>query len=121
MPGTIQPLFSAPVGEIIFQIGKEIAVARANLEAYSFSIERQIEQIKDKIGAGLSAPWLHLPEIEIEMPVALNYLGQRPEENKPGIRSLHAAPINPTFSNFFNFKGEAATKIKMTFRSTPSP
>lgn len=121
MANAIQPLFSAPVGETIYQIGKEIAQARANLEAYSFAIERRMEQHKGEMGAGLSAPWLHLPEIEVEMSVALNYVGRRAQKNAPGFRSLHAAPINPTYANFFNFKGDAATRIKLTFKSIPSP
>lgn len=121
MASKTQPFFDAPIGELIHQMGREIAGAQANINAYSFSVERQLERAKSQTGIELQAPWLHLPEIEIEMHVALNYVGQKAEKNKPGYRCLHAAPINPTFLNFFNYHGQNATKVKMTFRSVPSP
>ena len=121
MPERTRPLFSAPIGELVLQIGREIIAARANLEAYSFSLEKQLEQFGDKVDPRLSVPWQHIPEIEVDMPVALHYFGQRPDDGKTGFRDLHAAPINPTFTNFFNYKGEVAAKIKMTVRSINTP
>ncbi|MEJ2637483.1 MAG: hypothetical protein P8184_19615 [Calditrichia bacterium] len=117
----IQPLFSAPVNEIVQQLGREIINARALLEAYSLSKEIQLEQVDEKMKTGLSAPWLHIPEIEIEMPVALNYFGAQAQKNSPGFRSLQAGLLNPTFNNYFGFNAAASSTIKITFRSVESP
>jgi hypothetical protein len=112
-------LLSAPLADLITQIGRAVVEAQGAMDAYSLEIHQRLDDDKADIGTRLSAPWLHIPEVELEAHVALEYHGRRASPSSPGSRALGAALVNSAYLGLYDFDAEAASRIRVTFRAVP--
>ncbi len=112
-------LLSAPLADVILQVGRAVVESQGAMDAYSLEIHRRLEEAKEEIGTALSAPWMHIPEVELEAHVALEYRGRRAASGVPGRRTLEAAFVNSAYLGLYDFQAEAASRITVTFRAVP--
>ncbi len=119
MAGSVKQLLSAPLAEVLLQVGRAVIETQTALDTHSLELHRRLEATKEELGTALSAPWFHIPEVEVDVHVALEYQGKKASAGKPGYRRLNAALINSAYQNFQQFDVNAASTLKVTFRSVP--
>jgi len=111
---------SAPLAEILVQMARAVVKSQEEMDTYSLEIHRNLEDVKDELNTALSAPWFHIPEVEIDVHLAFEYQEKRATNTQPGFRRLDAAFINSAYQNLFQFDGSAASRLKVSFRAVPA-
>ncbi len=119
MADGVETLLSAPLAEVLLQVGRAVVQTQSEIDSYSLEIHRRLEETKAELGTALSAPWFHIPEVEVDVNVALEYQGKKATAGRAGYRRINAALINEGYQNRTQFDVQAASRLKVTFRSVP--
>ncbi|WMW21235.1 hypothetical protein RE476_07410 [Methanolobus mangrovi] len=120
----IEEVLVSPLSTILSEMGKSIAETQKALDRNS--IDTQIELSGDEAlqDYGLEATWYHIPEVDIELKMALSMKYEEERDSKNRIRGykrvLSAAPLNASYNslNSYDVKGSSVLKAKIV--SVPS-
>lgn len=127
MPNDIEPIITEsliePLEKILKHVGRAIAETQRALDENSIATETELTELREKIGYDLHATWYHLPETTLELKMSLSI---DIEEEKKGGRTvgwkppiLHAAPLNASYMNLFNYDVAGASILKAKIVSLP--
>ena len=115
-----------PLGDILKYVGRAIAETQQALDRNSIATETELADKREELGYDLHATWYHLPETTLELKMSLSI--QWEEEKKKGRagkgygvwkRTLHAAPLNASYKNLFNYEVAGTSMLKTKIVSIP--
>lgn len=116
---------SAPIGDLIAEVGRGIAEAQQAMDAATIDQVRALAAAEDGDEAllwlrrfGWQPTWYQIPEASAEISVALTLTGSGESQVQSRPRLL-AAPIDASYTNRYGFELKAASTVR--FKVVPVP
>ena len=108
----------SPLARLVRELAAGVAQAQRELDQAAIDTQKNLARDHPELEQiGYQVTWYHMPEVEVEMKVAVHY---ESEEQAPsrGARVL-LAPFNAKYSRSYNYVAEGASKLR--FRIVPIP
>ncbi len=126
-PRALLDTLSAPIGQLIAAVGESVAEAQRAMDAQTIANFQAIYSDTDTAAfealrsIGYRPTWYHIPEVDAELSVALAVSGSVQSQGSSTSSKLRvfAAPVDAGYASKYDFKIEAASKVK--FRIVPVP
>jgi hypothetical protein len=114
----VEEVLIEPVDKILLSLGEAIAETQKALDRAS--VELQIAAENDPVLSkyDYQAPWYYMPEIELELKLALGVNFQQVAANVFK-KVMVAAPINATYKNRYDYQVEGTSVLKVKIVSVP--
>ncbi len=108
---TLEEKLSRPIEEVLFHLGRGIALAQMELDRQSIYIQTLINQNPELKDMGLEATWYQIPEAVIDLKISIHIV----EEVKNSIkkRRLFLSPMNASYKNSFNYEVSSSINIRV--------
>ncbi|MGH8719353.1 MAG: hypothetical protein ACREV0_10495 [Burkholderiales bacterium] len=119
----IEDVLIRPLEEILAHVGQGIATAQRAMDLNSIATQTLLATDPALKEFGLEATWYHMPEIEVELKMALTMRREdRMKDNKLVLRKLrmYAAPLNASYQNSFSSDVSGASRIRARIVSLPA-
>jgi hypothetical protein len=119
----IEEVLVSPLSTILSEMGKSIAQTQKAMDKNS--IDTQIELSSDEVlkDYNLEATWYHLPEVDIELKMALSLSYEEEKDSKGRVRGykriLNAAPLNASYKSLNSYDVEGSSVLKAKIVSVP--
>ncbi|WP_406661854.1 hypothetical protein V7O66_04880 [Methanolobus sp. ZRKC3] len=119
----IEEVLISPLSTILSEMGRSIAQTQRTLDRNS--IDTQIELSTDEVlkEYDLQATWYHMPEVDIELKIALSMKYEEERDSKNRIRGykpiLNAAPLNASYKSLNSYAAEGSSVLKAKIVSVP--
>lgn len=119
----IEEVLVSPLSTILSEMGKSIAQTQRALDRNS--IDTQIELSTDEVlnEYNLEATWYHIPEVDIELKMALSMKYEEERDSKNRVRGyrpvLNAAPLNASYNALNSYAVEGSSVLKAKIVSVP--
>jgi hypothetical protein len=119
----IEEVLVSPLSTILSEMGKSIAQTQKAMDKNS--IDTQIELSSDEVlkDYNLEATWYHLPEVDIELKMALSMSYEEEKDSKGRVRGykriLNAAPLNASYKSLHSYDVEGSSILKAKIVSVP--
>ncbi len=115
---------SAPLGDVIAQVGANLAAAQQALDEQAIlNFQLLYGETGERFAAlreiGYRPTFYHIPECNVDVQIALTLNGRRQESGRPAGVRLYAAPLDAGYTNAFAFSLQASSKL--SFRIVPVP
>ncbi|AEH61299.1 conserved hypothetical protein [Methanosalsum zhilinae DSM 4017] len=113
----------SPLATILSEVGRSIAVTQRELDRNS--INTQIELSSDEVlkNYDLDATWYHIPEVDLELKMALTMKYEEERDSKNQLRGyrrvLSAAPLNASYVSTNSYAVEGSSVLKARIISIP--
>ncbi|MBL9102639.1 MAG: PASTA domain-containing protein [Myxococcales bacterium] len=127
-PEQMLDALSAPLGDLIAEVGRSVAEAQKALDAATIDNVRALAAASgpddpDRLlrQIGYQPTWYQIPEVTAEITVALALTGSGETSGKssaPRMRMM-AAPVDASYASRYNYELKAASSLK--FRIVPVP
>ena len=122
--GNIEEVLVSPLSTILSEMGRSIAQTQKALDRNSINTQIELSTDEALQDYNLEATWYHMPEVDIEIKMALSIKYEEERDSKNRIRGykrvLSAAPLNASYNslNSYDVKGSSVLKAKIV--SVPS-
>lgn len=123
-PEQLVDTLSAPLGDLIAEVGRSVAEAQRAMDAATIENVRALATASpDDPQAllrqiGYQPTWYQIPEVTAELTVALTLSGSGESKGTSRGRML-AAPVDASYASRYNYELKAASCVK--FRIVPVP
>jgi hypothetical protein len=122
-PKALLDMVSAPIGDLIAEMGRGVASAQKELDKQALDNYKEIyedntEALMSLKQMGYRPTWYHIPDAEAELKVSLT-LGGDYSGSRSSKMTLFASPVDAGFRNSYNYSLEASSSLK--FRIVPIP
>ncbi|MCP5142824.1 MAG: PASTA domain-containing protein [Chromatiales bacterium] len=128
-PSDLMDSLSAPLGDLISEVGRGVADAQAAMDSQTIARMKEIVAGGDELMAALRSigyqpTWYQIPEATAKLSIALTISGEAQTSVQGGgggigrLR-LNASPVNADYTNKFNYQIQAASEIQ--FKIVPVP
>ena len=124
-PKQLLNMVSAPIGDLISEMGRGVATAQKELDKQALDNYKEIYE--DNTNAlmslkemGYRPTWYHIPEAEAELQVSLSLGGDYSGSGNSKM-TLFASPVDAGFKNSYNYALEASSKLKFRIVPVPEP
>lgn len=119
----------APIEDMLTATGRGIAQAQKAMDMASIEIQKEIDATEALAGTGIQATWYAIPEVELNLKIALSIEGTTGAGGAAGTGSVGKAaggkiritPINARFQNQFDFSQQVASELKVKIVPVPKP
>jgi hypothetical protein len=116
---------SAPVGDIIAEMGKGIADAQKALdkqvlENYAEIYKENNDALMSLRGMGYRPTWYHIPEAEANLQISLTLSGDY-SSGSISAKRMYAAPVNANYKNSYDFELTASSSLRFKIVPVPEP
>ncbi|MFP3910399.1 MAG: hypothetical protein ACLFVI_06945 [Archaeoglobaceae archaeon] len=112
-----------PLSRVIREVGLSISETQEAMDRNSIDTQLAIENDEILSQYDIQATWYHIPEVELELKMALTMKYEEEKDSKGTIRGyrpiLHAAPLNASYKNLHEYDVEGSSIIKAKFVSIP--
>jgi hypothetical protein len=119
----INEVLISPLSQIIREVGTSIAETQKALDRNSLNTQLEIENDEILSQYDIQATWHHIPEVELELKMALSMSYEEEKDSKGKVRGyrpvLRAAPINASYKSLYEYDVEGASTLKAKFVSIP--
>lgn len=119
----INEVLISPLSKIIREVGTSIAETQKALDRNSLNTQLEIENDEILSQYDIQATWHHIPEVELELKMALSMSYEEEKDSKGKVRGyrpvLCAAPINASYKSLYEYNVEGASTLKAKFVSIP--
>lgn len=119
----INEVLISPLSQIIREVGTSIAETQKALDRNSLNTQLEIENDEILSQYDIQATWHHIPEVELELKMALSMSYEEEKDSKGNIRGyrpvLRAAPINASYRSLYEYDVQGASTLKAKFVSIP--
>lgn len=114
-----------PLGELMSSVGASVMETQRMMDEAAISTQKDIDRAVEngELAYHLRAPWYHIPEVDVELKVALSMKFKtlttntgRPVSWRP---VAIAAPVNAVYQNACNYDVQATSQIKARIVSVP--
>lgn len=116
----VNQVLVAPLVELLQQIGESLINSQIAIDEYARRIALDLQQMED-VAAQVLPPRFAIPEVQVEMNLALEYYQRWDTQREFGHRVLFAAPLNAQAVNLFNYNVEGSSRISLRFAAIPNP
>lgn len=124
-PDQLIDTLSAPLGDLIAEVGRSVAEAQRAMDAATIENVRALataspgdpQALLRQIG--YQPTWYQIPEVTAELTVALTLSGSGESKGASPRARMLAAPVDATYASRFNYELKAASSVK--FRIVPVP
>lgn len=108
----------APLEAIIRKIGASVADAQLKLDSASMEMQKQLRETNPELAKiGYISPWYQMPEINVELKMAMHY-----EKAEKGEKyGVFWSPFNAKYQSNFAFGAEGSSSLKLKIVSSPPP
>lgn len=122
-PKVISDVLVNPLAKIITEVGKSISETQQAMDRNSIDTQLAIDNDEILSQYDIQASWHHIPEVELELKMALIMKYKEERDSKGVVRGylpkLHAAPLNASYKNLHEYDVKGASIIKAKFVSVP--
>ena len=112
-----------PLAKIITEVGTSISETQMAMDRNSINTQIDIENDEILSQYDIQATWHHIPEVELELKMALTMKYKEEKDSKGKVRGylprLHAAPLNASYNNNHEYDVKGASVVKAKFVSIP--
>ncbi len=114
-----------PLSELMRSVGASVVETQRMMDKLAISTQKDIDIAKEngELAYDLKAPWFHIPEVDLELKIALSmkYKTLTRSSGTPISWRLVAiaAPINATYQNACQYDVRATSQIKARIVSIP--
>jgi len=112
-----------PLSRIITEVGKSISETQQAMDRNSIDTQLAIDNDEILSQYDIQATWHHIPEVELELKMALTMKYKEEKDSKGVVRGyrskLYAAPLNASYKNYHEYDVEGASIVKAKFVSIP--
>jgi hypothetical protein len=112
-----------PLAKIIAEVGKSISETQQAMDRNSIDTQLAIDNDEILSQYDIQASWHHIPEVELELKMALTMKYKEEKDSKGVVRGylpkLFAAPVNASYKNLHEYDVNGASIIKAKFVSVP--
>lgn len=112
-----------PLSKIITEVGMSISKTQMAMDRNSIDTQITIENDKILSQYDIQATWHHIPEVELELKMALEIKYKEEKDSNGKVRGylpiLRAAPLNASYINTHEYDVNGASVIKAKFVSIP--
>jgi len=112
-----------PLSRIITEVGKSISETQQAMDRNSIDTQLAIDRDEILSQYDIQATWHHIPEVELELKMALTMKYKEEKDSKGVVRGyrskLHAATLNASYKNYHEYDVEGASTVKAKFVSIP--
>lgn len=112
-----------PLSQIIKEVGISISETQQAMDRNSIDTQLAIENDELLSQYDIQATWHHIPEVELELKMALTMKYREEKDSKGLLRGyrpvLYAAPLNASYKNLHEYDVDGASTIKARFVSVP--
>ncbi len=112
-----------PLSSIITEVGKSISETQQAMDRNSIDTQLAIDNDEILSQYDIQATWHHIPEVELELKMALTMKYKEEKDSKGVVRGyrfkLHAAPLNASYKNYHEYDVKGASTVKAKFVSIP--
>ena len=118
----IDDVLISPLEQLLFQVGRGVAKAQQELDIHSLQTQALLENDPVLSEFGLQATWYHMPEVELEMKMALTLRYEDSfENNQFRFRRLrmYGSPYNAAYQNNFKAEVSGTSQLKAKIVSIP--
>ena len=107
-----------PLADMVERIGQGIAEAQRALDEAALATQKSLKDQHpelDKIGYQVT--WYQMPEVLVELKMALHY--ERTDQGKPP--GFFLSPFNAKYKRAFEYSAEGASTLKLKIVPVPPP
>ncbi|WP_407355636.1 hypothetical protein [Methanolobus sp. WCC5] len=119
----IEEVLVSPLSTILGEMGKSIAQTQRALDRNSIDTQIELETEESLKDYGLEATWYHIPEVDIELKMALSMGYEEERDSKDRVRGyrrvLNAAPLNASYKSLNSYAVEGSSILKAKIVSVP--
>ncbi|MBE0523584.1 MAG: hypothetical protein IBX40_04530 [Methanosarcinales archaeon] len=112
-----------PLAKIITEVGKSISETQQAMDRNSIDTQLAIDNDEILSQYDIQASWHHIPEVELELKMALTMKYKEEKDSKGAVRGylpkLFAAPVNASYKNLHEYDVNGASILKAKFVSVP--
>lgn len=112
-----------PLSKIITEVGRSISETQQAMDRNSIDTQLAIDNDEILSQYDIQASWHHIPEVELELKMALTIKYTEEKDSKGVVRGylpkLYAAPLNASYKNLHEYDVDGASIIKAKFVSVP--
>lgn len=121
----LSKVLSAPLGDIIAEMGLGVAEAQFAIDAKTIENMKKIYTLDDDIvkelrNIGYRPTWYVIPEAHAEINIALS-VGQVQTSSGSRKSQLFGATVDASYQNQYDYKMEASSKLTLKFAPVPAP
>ena len=106
------------IEQMIEKIGQGIAKAQVSLDAAAIASQNSLP--KELADIGYKANWYQMPEVEIDLKVAVHFEEEKTETTEKK-RGFFLSPFNAKYQNAFKYSADGASSLKMRIVPVPPP
>ncbi len=119
----IEEVLVSPLSTILSEMGKSIAQTQRTLDRNSIDTQIEISNDDALSDYNLEATWYHIPEVDIELKMALSMKYEEEKDSKNRVRGykriLNAAPLNASYNSLNSYAVEGSSSLKAKIVSVP--
>ncbi|SFM84722.1 hypothetical protein [Methanolobus profundi] len=120
----IEEVLVSPLSTILSEMGKSIAETQKTLDRNSIDTQIELEGDEALKDYNIEATWYHIPEVDIELKMALSMKYEEERDSKNRIRGykrvLSAAPLNASYNSLNSYDVKGSSVLKARIVSVPS-
>lgn len=121
----LSQVLSAPLGDIISEMGMGIAQAQYAIDAKTIENMKMIYSLDDDVvkelrNIGYRPSWYVIPEAHAEINIALT-VGQTNTRSGTRKTQLFGATVDASYQNQYDYKMQASSTLKLKFAPVPAP
>jgi len=110
----------SPISSMIQKIASGIAEAQKNLDAAALESQNNLKNNYPALAdIGYQVTWYHMPEINVELKVAVHYEEKGEGANKK--TGIFLAPFNAKYKNSYSYNADGSSILKMKIVPLPPP
>lgn len=115
----IEEVLVSPLSTILSEMGKSIAQTQKALDRNSIDTQIELSTDESLKEFDVEATWYHIPEVDIELKMALTMKYEEERDSKNRVRGykrvLNAAPLNASYNslNSYDVKGSSVLKARV--------
>jgi hypothetical protein len=121
--GNIEEVLVSPLSTILAEMGKSIAETQRAMDKNSIATQIELSSDEALKDYNLEATWYHLPEVDVELKMALSMSYEEEKDSRGRVRGykrvLKAAPLNASYKSLNSYDVEGSSVLKAKIVSVP--
>lgn len=117
----ISDVLVRPLSDVLVSIGKGIADTQIALDRNSADTQIFIENDEILSTYGLSATWYHMPEIELELKLALSIHEETIVDADVSKAKIFGVPLDASYTRNYDYDVKGSSLLRIKIASIPPP
>jgi len=110
-----------PLSDVLVSIGKGLADTQIALDRNSADTQIFIDNDDILSEYGLTATWYHMPEVYLELKLALSVHEETELDTKISNAKIFGIPLDASYTKNYDYSVEGSSLLKIKIASIPPP